>query len=100
MVAAELRGVCRDARRVHPRPNDEPAAVVELDDRIENLCIRGEQVSGRYLVLEQAWVGVSWGQTSPRIHVEVCDFRPEPKRWQERRQGFWAESHATYEVVG
>lgn len=78
-----------------PGQNELPAAVVELDEPV-----RVSKAEGSYLVLEQGWVGVPWGQTSPRIHVELCDFRPEPKRWQDRKQGEWVESHATFEVVG
>ena len=77
-----------------PGQNTEPAAVVELDDAIEVGDARG-----KYFVLEQGWVGVRWGQTSPRIHVELCDFKPESKRWQDRRQGAWVESHATFEAL-
>jgi hypothetical protein len=82
-----------------PGQNELPAALVELDEPIHEVEIRGEVVSGAYLILEQAWVGVPWGPTSPRVHVELCDFMPESRPWAERRQGFWAESHASFRVV-
>jgi hypothetical protein len=35
----------------------------------------------------------------PDHHPGTRDFRPERKRWQERRQGAWVESHATYDYL-
>ena len=77
-----------------PGRNDLPAAVVALD-----LPLYAGGIEGAFVVLEQAWEGIGWGQTSPRIHVELCDFTPETMRWDERRRGAWIESHATFEVV-
>lgn len=87
------QGASRDGTLVQfiPGQNEAPAAVVQLD-----LPITAEGVTGDTLVLELRYVGATWGRTET-VHVELCDFTPEPKRWQERRQGKWVESHATYE---
>jgi hypothetical protein len=76
-----------------PGQNDLPAAVIVLD---EPLIVEG--TSGRTLVLEQRYVGATWALTGV-VHVELCDFIPEPKRWQDRRQGKWVESHAQYKKM-
>jgi len=77
-----------------PGQNVPPALVVRLDEPLEVDGVRGDIV-----VLELRYVGSDWGR-SGTIHVELCDFEPERKRWQDRRQGRWVESNATYEVVG
>jgi hypothetical protein len=77
-----------------PGRNELPAAVIVLD---QPLFAGG--IEGAFVVLEQALEGNAWGQSSPRIHVELCDFTPESGLWQERRRGAWIESHATFEVV-
>jgi hypothetical protein len=77
-----------------PGENEEPAVIVQLDSPLETR--RG---TGTHLVLEQGWVGVKWGQTSPRVHVELCDFRPAGEPSSRRRRGSWAESHATFETL-
>ena len=73
-----------------PRQNDTHAAVVQLSEPIEF-----ENVTGDILVLEPRYVGATW-KSLGIVHVELCDFLPEPTRWQDRRKGKWAESHATY----
>ena len=83
-----------------PGQNEKPAAVVELESEVvlPAGAIEGEEgeVRGRFVVLELGHVGTDWSTPSPRINVELCDFRPEAKRWQDRRQGVWVESHASY----
>jgi hypothetical protein len=74
-----------------PGQNDQSAVLVKLDCPIEV-----EGVSGEFLVLETRHVGQSWGERGV-VHIELCDLEPERKRWQDRRQGKWVESHATYE---
>ncbi len=76
-----------------PGQNDEPAAVVRLDHRIA-----AAGAEGQIVVLELRYVGQKWERRGT-VHIELCDFAPEPKRWQDRRQGKWVESHATYEVL-
>lgn len=73
-----------------PGQNEASAAVIKLDE-----LITAGDVTGDTLVLELRYVGASWGSTET-VHVELCDFTPEAKKWQERRQGKWVESHATY----
>jgi hypothetical protein len=86
-----------------PGQNANPAAVVELDEEIvlpEGVAPEARtEVRGTFLVLELAYRGTDWTTRPTRIHVELCDFRPGPKRWQDRRQGVWVESHANYEIV-
>jgi len=77
-----------------PGQNESPAVVVKLDKPI-----RSEGLTGDLLVLELRYVGATW---EPRgtVHVELCDFSPEPRAWKERRKGKWVESHATYQRLG
>jgi hypothetical protein len=76
-----------------PGQNDQPAVVARLDEPLEVAGLRA-----RIVVLELRYVDAEWGP-SETVHVELCDFEPESKRWQDRRQGKWAESHAVYEVI-
>jgi hypothetical protein len=76
-----------------PGQNDNLALVVDLD---EPITVDG--VTGSILILELRYVGASWQQTNT-VHLELCDFAPEAKRWQDRRQGKWVESHATYRLL-
>ena len=83
-----------------PGQNQQPAAVVQLDEELVLPdgagATVGQEVRGGFLVLELAHVGTDWTTPTPRIHVELCDFEPEAASWSERRQGAWVESHATY----
>jgi hypothetical protein len=73
-----------------PGQNDMPAVVVVLaEDAVF------EDYAGKCLVLELRYAGATWEETGT-VHVEMCDFEPEARPWQERRQGKWVESHATY----
>jgi hypothetical protein len=76
-----------------PGQNELPAAVIELDDEVVF-----EKVAGLYLVLELRYMGVEWREKET-VHVELCDFMPEEKSWQDRRQGKWVESHASYQKL-
>jgi hypothetical protein len=83
-----------------PGQNKEPAAVVELDDPLVLPLGAGDAqgpIAGRVLVLELGHKGSSWATVAPRVHVELCEERPEPRPWQERTRGHWVESHATLE---
>jgi hypothetical protein len=86
-----------------PGQNEQPASLIELDEEIvlpEGAgAVQDREVRGLYLVLELGHVGTDWATPRPRIHVELCDFRPEPERWEERRHGEWVESHATYDYL-
>jgi hypothetical protein len=74
-----------------PGQNESPAAIVRLDRPITV-----EGVSGEVVVLELRYVGSEWSEGGT-VHVELCDFVPEPKSWPQRRQGKWVESNASYE---
>lgn len=76
-----------------PGQNEEPAAVVRLDTPI---TVDG--VTGDTVVMETRYEGARWTEAGV-VHLELCDFVPEPRRWQDRRQGKWIESHASYERV-
>ena len=86
-----------------PGQNQQPAAVVELDEDLVLPngagAVQGREVRGRILVLELGHVGTDWCTPNPRIHVELCDFAPEEASWANRRQGAWVESHATYQKL-
>ena len=73
-----------------PGQNGPPDAVVELDQPITAYGI-----TGKMLVLQLRYVGATWG-ASAVVHVELCDFVPEPKGYEDRQHGKWVESHATY----
>ena len=76
-----------------PGQNEEPAAVLRLDEPLT-----AEGAAGDIVVLELRYVGARW-ENHGVVHVELCDFDPEPKTWSERRQGRWVESHASYEKM-
>ena len=78
--------------RFIPGQNTEPAAVVRLD-----APLTVKDVTGAIVVLELRYVGQVWSNKGT-VHVELCDFDPGSVRWQDRRQGKWVESHASYEV--
>ena len=77
--------------RLIPGQNDTPAAVAHLDASISI-----DQITDQVLVLELRYKGASWGETNT-VHIELCDFEPESKPWNDRRRGKWIESHATCE---
>lgn len=86
-----------------PGQSELRAVVIKLDEELVLPAgagaSRGSEVRGRFLVLELGHVGTDWTTPHPRIHVELCDFEPEARRWQERRHGAWVESHASYRVI-
>jgi hypothetical protein len=76
-----------------PGQNDTPAAIVELDEVA--VC---DDTRGSIVVLELRYVDAMW-TSSEAVHVELCDFVPEAKSWNNRKQGKWVESHARYEKI-
>jgi hypothetical protein len=46
-------------------------------------------------VPELRYAGAKWEETGT-VHVELCDFEPQAKSWQDRKKGKWVDSHATY----
>jgi hypothetical protein len=79
--------------RFIPGQNETPAIVAHLDAPISL-----DQVTGQVVVLELRYKGASWDEANT-VHIELCDFEPEPKTWKARRQGKWIESHATCEKL-
>jgi hypothetical protein len=79
--------------RFIPGQDTEPAAVVRLDAPITIDGVRGSIV-----VLELRYEGQQWSDNGT-VHVELCDFDPVDKRWQDRQRGRWIESHASYELT-
>ena len=75
--------------RFIPGQNEKLAAVIRTDNPVT-----ANGVTGDTLVMELRWVGASW-RSGAVAHIELCDFEPEEKSWQDRRQGEWIESHAT-----
>ena len=62
-----------------PGQNAQPAAVVKL-----GAPITVEGTTGDIVVLELRYVGATWKETET-VHVELCEFNPEPKAWLHRR---------------
>jgi hypothetical protein len=75
--------------RFIPGQNEPPAAVVRTDTPVT-----GNKLTGDVLVMQLRYRGASW-HSGAVCSIELCDFDPEPKRWQDRRQGEWVESHAS-----
>jgi hypothetical protein len=73
--------------------NEEPAAVVKLDQKIS-----GEKITGDIVVLELRHEGQTWQEPTP-VHIELCDFMPQDKTWKDRKQGEWVEAAATVTLV-
>jgi len=76
-----------------PGQNSQPAVVVKL---VEPLSVN--DVTGDIVILELRNAGAAW-DAAGTVHVELCDFYPAPQRWQDRQQGSWVESHASYKRV-
>lgn len=73
--------------------DEEPAAVVRLDQ-----LISGEKITGDIVVLELRHVGQTWQEPTP-VHIELCDFIPEDKTWKARKQGEWVEAAASIKLI-
>jgi hypothetical protein len=74
--------------------NKQRAAIIELDEKVTF----GSK-AGKIVVLELRYVGARWSKREV-VHLELCDFLPEDKAWNERKRGDWIESHAIYQVIG
>jgi hypothetical protein len=102
-LAANPEGYCGRVAAFIPGQNETPAAVVKLDEELVLPdgagAVQGREVRGDFLVLELGHVGTDWSTPTPRIHVELCDFVPEEVSWENRSQGAWVESHATYRIA-
>lgn len=73
-----------------PGQNQNLAVVRKLEQ-----TITFDNIIGDILILELRYVGATWTNTGT-VHVELCNFMPEPVAWKYRKQGKWVESHATY----
>lgn len=73
--------------------DEELAAVVKLDQKIS-----GKKITGDIVVLELRHVGQTWQEPTP-VHIELCDFMPEDKTWEDRKQGEWVEEAASIKLV-
>jgi hypothetical protein len=58
-----------------PGQNDTRAIIVRLDPPISV-----DDVSGEIVILELRYEGEEWRDRNT-VHVELCDFVPEPKAW-------------------
>lgn len=76
-----------------PGQNKEPAAVIKLEE-----AITVDNLTGDIVILELRYVGAKW-KSEGIVHIELCDSMPEAKPWQDREQGKWIESHASYKKV-
>ena len=76
-----------------PGQNKEEAAVVKLDFPI---TCKGK--TGEYLVLELRYVGQTWETDGP-VYLELCSFIPDNKKLNDREQGEWVESHASFDIL-
>ena len=76
--------------RFIPGQNKDLDAVVRLDEPIDV-----DGVSADLAVLALRYEGATWTSEGV-VHIELCDFDPESKRWQDRRQGAWVEAAASY----
>ncbi len=73
--------------------NENPAAVIQLDQKIS-----GQKITGDIVILETRYVGQTWEKPDP-VHIELCDFIPEDKAWKDRKQGEWVEAAASYKII-
>ena len=69
-------------------------AIVELPEKI-----RVDDFNGKFLVLSTRYEKQEITEISGTVHLELCDFYPETKPWEERNQGEWIESHASYKRI-
>ena len=76
--------------RFIPGEGSQPDAEVMLTEPLPV-----DNVAGGIAILKLRYVGAKWESTGT-VHVELCDFEPDPKPWPSRHQGLWVESHATY----
>ena len=76
-----------------PGQNRNGALLVELEK-----LLRFDGIEGKHLILELRYKGAQWLNTEV-VHLELLQSVPEKKRWQDRQQGKWIESHATYKKL-
>jgi hypothetical protein len=69
-------------------------AIVELFEKI-----KVDDFEGKFLIIRTRYEKQEITEVSGIVHLELCDFLPESKPWEERRQGEWIESHASYKKL-
>jgi hypothetical protein len=79
--------------RFIPAQNQERLAVIKLDSPITV-----EGITGDIVILSLRYEGAKW-KDQETVHIELCDFDPEPRTWEYRKHGKWVESHAQYEIL-
>ena len=80
-------------KRFIPTPSGAGAAVIKLD-----FPITCKVTTGDVLVLTLRQENQTWATEGP-VHAELCDFEPEDKQYNERKQGVWVESHAAIKIL-
>lgn len=73
--------------------NESPAAVIKLDNKIS-----GDSLTGDIVILELRHEGQNWFTTGP-VHIELCNFEPENKSWNDRQKGEWVEAAASFRII-
>lgn len=74
--------------------NKTTAAVIKLDTKIN-----GEKIIGDIAILELRHKDATWFGKTFIVQVELCDFIPDNKSWENRKQGEWVESAATLKII-
>ena len=75
--------------------NKYSAAVIKLDH-----MITGEKITGEIAVIEPRHIGQCWEcNRFNTVQIELCDFIPENKSWEDRKQGEWLEIAASWEIL-
>jgi len=89
--AGKVLGVVKE---VFGKDNSKTNAIVELDDKI-----KVDKFEGKYLILSTRYENQEITELKGTVHLELFDFYPESKPWNERKQGEWIESHASYKII-
>lgn len=80
-----------------------PSAVVALDEELVLPhgagAVKGREIRGSYLVLDQAWSDSDWSTDGPRLHVRLLRDWPPGDADSDETGGARVESHADYCVI-
>jgi hypothetical protein len=77
-----------------PGQNKQKAMLIEFDE----VVITADKQKGKYAVLELRYYEAEWNNEEI-VHIELCDFIPEKKKWDDRKKGVWVESNAKVEKM-
>ena len=89
--AGKVQGI---VRAIFGKEESKTNVIVELPEKI-----KVDDFNGKYLVLSARYEKQENTETSGTVHLELCDFYPESKSWEERKHGEWIESHAYYKRI-